>query len=111
MAFDEVLAGRIRDALARKKGMEVKKMFGGVGFLLHGNMLVGVWRDSLIVRLGPEEGDEALKEPHVKEFDITGRPMKGWVVVEPEGVEGDEQLTDWIDRATKFVRTLPMKEK
>jgi TfoX/Sxy family transcriptional regulator of competence genes len=111
MAFDESLAARIRDALARKKGVEEKKMFGGVGFLLHGNMLVGVWKDSLIVRLGPEEGEQALKEPHVSEFDITGRAMKGWVLVEPEGVKGDDQLTDWIERATRFVRTLPAKEK
>ena len=109
MAFDESLAARIRDALARKKGVEEKKMFGGVGFLLHGNMLVGVWRDSLIVRLGPDEGDEALKEPHVNKFDITGRPMKGWVLVEREGVEGGEQLSGWIERATKFVKTLPAK--
>src|SRR5215475_6750822 len=99
MAFDEYLAARIRDALARRKGIEEKKMFGGIGFLLHGNLLVGVWKDSLIVRLGPEEGEEALKEPHVKEFDITGRAMKGWVLVEPEGVEGDDQLSDWIERA------------
>ena len=111
MAFSEVLAERIRQRLARRKGVEEKKMFGGVGFLLHGNMLVGVWKDSLIVRLGPDEGDEALKEPHVREFDITGRAMKGWVLVEPEGVEDDEQLTDWIGRATKFVGTLPAKEK
>src|SRR6516225_4205813 len=106
MAFSEVLAERIRQRLARRKGVEEKKMFGGVGFLLHGNMLVGVWKDSLIVRLGPDEGDEALKEPHVREFDITGRAMKGWVLVEPEGVEDEEQLTDWIGRATKFVGTL-----
>jgi TfoX/Sxy family transcriptional regulator of competence genes len=72
MAFSEALAGRIRDALARKKGVKEKKMFGGVGFLQNGNLLVGVWKDSLIVRLGPDEGDEALKVPHVKEFDITG---------------------------------------
>jgi TfoX/Sxy family transcriptional regulator of competence genes len=111
MAFSESLAARIRDALARKKGVEEKKMFGGLGFLLHGNMLVGVWKDSLIVRLGPDEGDEALLEPHVREFDITGRPMKGWVLVEPEGVEDDEQLSDWIQRAMKFVGTLPAKEK
>ena len=109
MAFDESLASRIRDTLARRKGVQEKKMFGGVGFLLNGNMLVGVWKDSLIVRLGPDEGDEALKEPHVKEFDITGRPMKGWVLVEREGVEGDEQLGGWIERATKFVKTLPAK--
>ena len=111
MAFDESLAARIRDALAGKKGVEEKKMFGGVGFLLNGNMLVGVWKDSLIVRLGPDEGDEALKEPHVREFDITGRAMKGWVLVEPDGVEADEQLADWIGRATKFVGKLPAKEK
>jgi TfoX/Sxy family transcriptional regulator of competence genes len=108
MAYDETLAARIRDTLAHRKGIEEKKMFGGVGFLLNGNMLVGVWKDSLIVRLGPDEGDEALKEPHVKEFDITGRAMKGWVLVEPEGVEGDDQLR-WIQRAVKFVRTLPAK--
>jgi hypothetical protein len=111
MAFDESLAARIRDALARKKGVEERKMFGGVGFLLHGNLLVGVWKDALIARLGPEEGEEALREPHVKEFDITGRAMKGWVLVGPEGVPDDEQVTAWIERATQFVRTLPAKEK
>ncbi len=109
MAFSEALAERIRQALARRKNVEEKKMFGGIGFLLNGNLLVGVWKDSLIVRLGPDEGDEALWEPHVKEFDITGRPMKGWVRVEPEGVEGDDQLSGWIQRAVKFVGTLPAK--
>jgi TfoX/Sxy family transcriptional regulator of competence genes len=109
MAFDESLAARIRNALSRKKGVEEKKMFGGVGFLLHGNMLVGVWKDSLIVRLGPDQVEEALLERQVRAFDITGRPMKGWVLVEPEGVENDDQLTAWIDRALKFVRTLPKK--
>jgi TfoX/Sxy family transcriptional regulator of competence genes len=109
MACDENLAGRIRDSLARKKGVEEKKMFGGVGFLLHGNLLVGVWKESLIVRLGPGERDEALKEPHVKEFDITGRPMRNWVLVEPQGVVEDDQLNDWIQRALKFVGKLPAK--
>jgi TfoX/Sxy family transcriptional regulator of competence genes len=109
MAFDESLAARIRDALARKQGVEAKKMFGGIGFLLNGNMLVGVWKKSLIVRLGPEEGEEALKEQHVTEFNITGRAMKGWVLVASEGVEGDVQLNGWIERAVNFVRTLPAK--
>jgi TfoX/Sxy family transcriptional regulator of competence genes len=109
MAFNEVLAERIRQRLARRKNIEEKKMFGGVGFLLNGNMLVGVWKESLIVRLGQDEGDEALKEPHVKEFDITGRAMKGWVLLEPEGVEDDEQLRAWIQRAVKFVGALPAK--
>jgi TfoX/Sxy family transcriptional regulator of competence genes len=109
MAFNEALAERIRQQLARRKHVEQKKMFGGVGFLLNGNLLVGVWKDSLVVRLGPDEGDEALKEPHVKEFDITGRPMKGWVLVELEGVESEDQLRNWIRRAAAFVGTLPAK--
>ncbi len=109
MAFDETLAQRIRQLVSRRKNVEEKKMFGGVGFLLNGNILVGVWKDSLIVRLGPDEGEEALKEPHVKVFDITGRPMKGWVLVAPEGVQDNDALKDWIDRATRFVKTLPGK--
>ena len=109
MAFDENLAARIRDALARKRNIEEKKMFGGVGFLLNGNMLVGVWKDSLIARLGPDEGADALLESHVKAFDITGRPMKNWILVEPEGVEDDDQLKGWIERAVKYVGQLPAK--
>jgi hypothetical protein len=110
MAFDETLAERIRQGLARRKNVEEKKMFGGVGFLLNGNLLVGVWKDSLCVRLGPDKGDEALKEPHVEEFDITGRPMKGWVLVKPEGVTGADQVKGWIQRAVQFVGGLPAKE-
>ena len=111
MAFSEALAARIRQRLACRKNVEEKRMFGGVGFLLNGNLLVGVWKDALIVRLGPEGGDEALKEAHVSEFNITGRSMKGWVLAGPGGVEDDGQLTDWIERATRFVRTLPAKGK
>jgi TfoX/Sxy family transcriptional regulator of competence genes len=109
MPFSEALAARIRQALARRKNIEEKKMFGGVGFLLNGNMLVGVWKDSLIVRLGAEESDEALKEPYVKEFNITGRAMKGWILVEPGGVESEERLSGWVQRAVEFVRDLPAK--
>ena len=111
MVFDETLAGRIRRRLARRKNVEERKMFGGIGFLLHGNLLVGVWKESLVVRLGEDEGEEALREPHVKEFDITGRPMRTWVLVEPAGVEDDDQLAGWIRRAVKFVGALPAKEK
>ena len=109
MAFSEALAERIRQRLARRRNVEEKKMFGGVGFLLNGNLLVGVWKDSLIARLGPEEAGDALLEPHVKEFDITGRPMKGWVLVGPQGLEDDDQLSAWIQRAVKFVGALPAK--
>lgn len=111
MAFDESLAARIRQQLTRRKNVEERKMFGGIGFLLNGNLLVGVWKESLVVRLGQDEGEEAMKEPHVKEFDITGRPMRNWVLVEPEGVQEDEQLSAWIGRAVKFVGAMPAKEK
>jgi hypothetical protein len=109
MAFDEALAARIRDALARRRNVEEKKMFGCICFFINGNALVGVWKDRLIARLGPEEGEAALREPHVRAFDITGRSMRNWVAVEPDGVEDDDQLKDWIEQATKFVKTLPKK--
>ena len=103
MAFDESLAARIRDALARRKNIEEKKMFGCICFFLNGNALAGVWKDRLIARLGPDEGEAALREPHVRAFDITGRPMRNWVAVEPEGVEDDDQLKG-LDRAGDEVR-------
>ena len=109
MAFDESLATRIRDALSRMKGVEEQKMFGCVCFMLDGNALAGVWKDRLIARLGPDEGEAALLEPHVRVFDITGKPMRNWVAVEPEGIEDDVQLKAWVGRAVKFVRTLPKK--
>jgi TfoX/Sxy family transcriptional regulator of competence genes len=110
MAFDEALAARVRHLLARRKRVEEKKMFSGLGFLLNGNLLVGVRKDSLLVRLGPEQSDAALREDHVSEFRITGRgAMKGWVVVALAGVGGDDQLKDWIQRAAQFVATLPAK--
>ena len=109
MAFDETLAARIRTALGRKRGVVVKRMFGGIGYLLNGNMLVGVWKDSLIVRLGNEEGEAALLEPHVRPFDITGKAMKGWAMVAPEGIGDDDHLKGWIQRAVKFVGKLPAK--
>jgi hypothetical protein len=109
MAFDENLAAVARIAVARKKGVEEKKMFGCICFFLNGNALAGVWKDGLIARLGPDEGEVALRERHVRAFDITGRPMRNWVVVEPEGVEDDDQLKAWIQRAVKFVGKLPAK--
>jgi hypothetical protein len=107
MAFDEKLATRIRIALGRKKSVEEKEMFGGLGFLLNGNMLVGVWKNSMIVRLGPDQGEAALLEPHVGEFDITGKPMKGWVMVAAEGVVDEISVKEWVRRAVNFVGKLP----
>jgi TfoX/Sxy family transcriptional regulator of competence genes len=109
MAYSNSLVARIHQTLAQRKGIVEKKMFGGIAFLLHGNMLVGVWNNSLIVRLGPEQGEKALAEPNVTEFDVTGRPMKGWVMVEPDGIESDAQLGHWIRRAEEYVVTLPAK--
>lgn len=109
MAFSESLAQRIRDTLARKRKIEEKKMFGGLGFLLKGNMLVGVWHSSLLVRLGPDQTEMALKKDHVSEFVMKGRASKTFVLVAPEGVEHDDQLMGWIERAEEFVETLPGK--
>lgn len=109
MAYDASLAHRIREALGGTRNVIEKQMFGGIVFMLHGNMLVGVWKDSLIVRLGPTHGEAALEEPNVRVFDVTGRPMKNWVMVEPEGLEEDEDLRKWIERAKDFVETLPAK--
>jgi TfoX/Sxy family transcriptional regulator of competence genes len=109
MAYSESLARRIRQVLAQRRVVTEKKMFGGVGFLLNGNMCVGIWKSSLIVRLGPEQAAAALEEANVVEFDITGRAMKGWIMVEPDGLETDEQLTGWIQRAVEFVGRLPRK--
>ena len=109
MPFDESLAARIRDALARRRNVEEKKMFGCICFFINGNALAGVWKDRLIARLGADEAEAALRDPHVRAFDITGKPMRNWVAVEPEGVEGDDQLQGWIEQATKFVKALPKK--
>ena len=89
MAYDESLADSIRGLLARAQEHRRKEMFGGIGFLLNGNMLVGVWKEFLIVRLDPHQAEEGLLQPHVRPFDITGRPMKGWLMVATEGTRGD----------------------
>ena len=109
MTYSQSLADRIRSVLGARKGVVEKQMFGGVGYLLNGNMLVGVWKTSLIARIGPERYAAALQQPHVREFDITGRPMKGWVLIEAEGVDDDVPLREWIERAIQFVAKLPAK--
>ena len=109
MAYSESLARRIREAFAGNRAITEKKMFGGIGFMLHGNMCVGVSQTSLIVRLGPEHADAARRQPYVVEFDVAGRPLKGWVMIEAEGIDTDEQLTAWIRQAAEFVETLPRK--
>lgn len=110
MTYSESLAERVRQALSGRPEATEKKMFGGVGFLCGGNMCVGIWKTSLIARLGPAQSPAALKQSHVSEFDITGRPMLGWVLVAAEGLDSDRDLRGWIARALTFVETLPKKE-
>jgi hypothetical protein len=109
MPFSQSLAQRVRQILTDQHGIVEKKMFGGVGFLLHGNLLVGIWHTSLIARVGPDQYQAALTEPNVREFDITGRPMRGWVMVEADGIDSDDRLRAWIDRSLEFVVNLPAK--
>ena len=109
MPYSHSLAERIRQVFAQRRDVAEKKMFGGVCFRLHGNICVGVWHNSLIARLGPDRAAAVLQQPHVGEFDVTGRPMKGWVMIEPEGIETDEQLREWIEESVRFVNTLPKK--
>jgi hypothetical protein len=109
MAYDEGLAQRIRELLGERPGLVEKRMFGGIGFILHGNMACGAHKDALIVRVGPQRYEEALGRPHTRQFDITGRPMKGWVMVGPDGTESDQDLQEWVQRGIDFAGTLPPK--
>jgi len=108
MAFDAELAQRIRDRMTAVAGVSERKMFGGLAFLTSGNMTVGVNGDDLVVRIDPEAMDDALAEPDVRPFDMTGRPMRGWIVVASDGLS-DDDLERWIDQARSYVATLPPK--
>lgn len=109
MSCDETLAARIRQCLSRRRNIEEKRMFGGVGFLLKGHMLAGVWKTSLVARVGPAQYESALREPSVSEFNITGRSMTGWVLVRSEALQDEAALSEWLERCLSFVRTLPPK--
>jgi TfoX/Sxy family transcriptional regulator of competence genes len=111
MAYDEVLAARVRAALGPLPGLAEMKMFGGIGFTLHGNMACGVIQDDLIVRVGPTNHAAALARPHARPFDMTGRPMAGWVFVGPQGCASEKDLEDWVRQGLDFARSLPAKEK
>lgn len=109
MAFDEQLAERIRSSLGKRKGLVEKKMFGGVAFLLNGNMCVGVHKSDLIVRLAPEETETALAQPHTRRFDLTGRPMKGWILVQSAGLNTEAKLRSWVQVAVEYAAALTAK--
>jgi TfoX/Sxy family transcriptional regulator of competence genes len=109
MAYDEGLAERLRDVLNEQPGVTEKKMFGGLAFLCQGHMFCGIAGEELMVRVGAERHEQALSEPHTRPMDFTGRPMKGYVYVEPEGFETDEGLEHWANQGLEFVLTLPPK--
>ncbi|MCU0600559.1 MAG: TfoX/Sxy family protein [Desulfobacterales bacterium] len=109
MAYDAGLAQRIEEALEDTAGFEEKKMFGGICYLVSGNMACGVYKDYLIVRVGPDAYKNALARPYAREFDITGRPMKGWVMVSEQGYDDDAALYAWIRMGLDFAGSLPPK--
>lgn len=109
MPYDEGLAERLRDAYSMTDGVTERKLFGGIVFLVNGNMSCGVVKNTLMVRVGTELYEEALGRPHAREMDFTGRSMKGFVYVEPEGFESDEDLDDWVQLSCRFVSTLPAR--
>ncbi len=111
MAYDQALADRIRAVLAMRDGLTERKMFGGIAWMVSGNMACGVLGDELIVRLDGDESARALAEPGVREFDFTGRPMKSIVCVAPEQIAGDEALAGWVDAGADFAASLPAKAK
>ena len=109
MAYDEGLAIRLRDLIGDEPGLAEKRMFGGLAMLLHGNMAVGVHGEALVVRIHPVQQDQLLAEPGARVFDLTGRPMKGWLLVDPSGCAEDEDLRRWVDRRVEYARSLPPK--
>jgi len=109
MAYDETLAERIRDQLATHPAVTERKMFGGIAFMLAGNMAVGVSKEELMVRVDPEEHESLLEQPGVREFDLSGRPMRGWILVAPSKTTSDDGLARWIERGIGFAATLPPK--
>lgn len=110
MPYDPGLALRLEELLEGRDGFEQKKMFGGIGWMLNGNMCVGVYKDWLITRVGEDVAQKLLKEKHVKSMDVTGKPMKGWTMVSPEGVAEDADLQRHTELAITFVSCLPEKD-
>jgi TfoX/Sxy family transcriptional regulator of competence genes len=109
MAYDEGLAERLRDIFNEHPGVSEKKMFGGLAIMLHGNMCVGILGETLMARVGPNCYEEALRRPHARPMDFTGKPMRGYVFVAPEGFEEDTELATWVELCVAFVNTLASK--
>lgn len=109
MAYDHLLAERICQILANEKLVE-KKMFGGIGFLLNGNMACGVYESNLIVRVGKDRYADLLNRPSAKQFVLTGKAMTGWLQITPDGTKDEKELADWIRTGVDYAQSLPPKE-
>ncbi|MSP14169.1 MAG: TfoX family protein [Chloroflexi bacterium] len=109
MAHDEGSAQRIREILAEYESVVEQKMFGGLSFMLRGNFACGLTKADLVVRVGPDRFDDALTHPHTRIMDFTGRPMKGWIYVNPAGYESDKDLMYWVQQGVDFALSLPAK--
>ncbi len=109
MAYDEGLAQRVREHLDDRFDVTEKKMFGGVAFMLGGNMCCGIVSDELMVRVGPDAYQESLALAHAREMDFTGKPMRGMIYVGIEGIDADEDLAAWVDRGVGFASSLSPK--
>src|ERR687891_439307 len=102
MAYDKELAQRVREILAVRPGLVEKAMFGGLAFMLQGNMCCGVLNDELVVRVGPEQDAAATEKPGARPFDFTGRPMKGWILVSAAGYGSDAAMQSWVQQGVDF---------
>ena len=109
MAYDETLAARVRVGLAAHPAIAERKMFGGLAFMLGGNMCCCVTDRGLMVRVGPDAYEDALTQPHAGLMDMTGHPMRGWVLVQPAGLESEAGLSQWVAQGADFAATLPPK--
>ena len=109
MPYDEGLAERVRTLFEDREDVTERKMFGGLCFMINGNMCCGITKHDLMLRLGKDEAIAALKRPHARDMDFTGKPLKGFVYIDPEGYAEDEDLEDWIGRAAAFAESLPAK--
>jgi TfoX/Sxy family transcriptional regulator of competence genes len=109
MAYDEGLAQRIREVVGEQPNVSEKPMFGGICFLLKGNMFAGVVKDDLMIRVGPDAHDALVVQPHARPMDFTGRPMKGFLYVDPDGLESDADLRRWVGYGVAYAGSLPGK--
>jgi TfoX/Sxy family transcriptional regulator of competence genes len=110
MTYDETLAARVRELLRGRRSVAEKEQFGGIGFMIGGNMAVGVLGKDLLVRVGPEKHEAAMQSKHARPFSLTGRPARGWVLVGPAGLASKTNLAKWAELGVTFAKTLPRKE-